>query len=388
MLDVVIIGAGPGGCAAAIALARLGRSVLLVEQSRFPRNKVCGECLSSLGVRGLAQLNLLDLVKSLGAVELRRAAMFAPDGSECEMILPQAMLGISRHSLDAAMLDAARDAGARIFQPARCEDIHGGANPRVTLRDLSDNLVRTIDCRIVIAANGKGSPENSPRPSGDLGVKATFENVEGGASDAIELFGLRGKYGGLAPIEGNRRNAAFSVPASLVAKFRGDLNRMMTRIISENPILQLRLRHAIRLGDWLASPLPRFAVGRKWSGNVIPIGNAAAALEPIGGEGMGLAIESALLAAGAVDIALRQPRGLHDFAALNREFSRLWRIRRAACRLMGFMMSRPILAELTVGVISGGSGLTGRFLRAMGKSEPASEPVSGQSAARFALDNR
>lgn len=326
----------------------------------------------------------MDRVKALNPVELRRVAMFAPDGSDCEMILPQAMLGISRHSLDAAMLEAAADSGARIFQPARCEVIQGGITPQIRLRNLLDNSVQAIDCRFVILAGGKGSPEKSARSSTDLGIKATFENVDGGEEDAIELFGLRACYGGLAPIEGYRRNAAFSIPASLVAKFRGDLDRMMSRIIRENPILDRRLRKAIRIGDWMASPLPRFAVQRKWDANVIPIGNAAAALEPIGGEGMGLAIQSALLAANAVDAALKKPPGRQNFSALAREFSRLWRSRRAACRFMGLMMSRPVLAQLTVGVISAGSGLTGRFLRAMGKSEIS----AGESPARFALDNR
>jgi flavin-dependent dehydrogenase len=384
MVDVVIIGAGPAGCTAAIVLARSGRSVLLVEQSRFPRNKVCGECLSALGIGGLRRLNLLDRVESLGAVALHRVALYAPDGSDCEMALPEAMLGISRRSLDAEMLAAAAEAGAEIFQPARCEMIQGGASPQLRLRDLSNNSTRTVDCRFVILANGKGSPEKSARPTGDLGVKGIFENVQGGEEDAIELFGLRGRYGGLAPIESGRRNAAFSIPVALAARFRGDLDRMMRKVISENPVLNGRLRNARRIGDWMASPLPRFGVQRRWNGNVIPVGNAAAALEPIGGEGMGLAIESARLAARAVDIALREEPELHDFSSLAGEFAGLWRTRRVACRFMGFMMSQPALAQLTVGVASAGSGLTGRLLRLMGKSEN----TSSDSPARFALHNR
>ena len=73
-----------------------------------------------------------------------------------------------------------------------------------------------------------------------------------------------------------------------------------------------RFRQAQRDSEWLASPLPRFAFARPWPGGIIPLGNAAAAIEPVGGEGMGLAMRSAemaatMLLAGAIDIArLRQ----------------------------------------------------------------------------------
>ena len=58
MPDVVIIGAGPAGSIAAIILARAGIDVVLIEQHRFPRDKVCGECLSALGIDVLRRLRL------------------------------------------------------------------------------------------------------------------------------------------------------------------------------------------------------------------------------------------------------------------------------------------------------------------------------------------
>ena len=66
--DVTIIGAGPAGSTAAILLARAGWDVTLVEQSRFPRDKVCGECLSALGFDVLERLGLVDEFVRRGAV--------------------------------------------------------------------------------------------------------------------------------------------------------------------------------------------------------------------------------------------------------------------------------------------------------------------------------
>src|SRR5439155_3178314 len=56
--DVAVVGGGPGGCAAAITLARAGRDVVLVDKARFPRDKCCGDGLTAGALRRLAALGL------------------------------------------------------------------------------------------------------------------------------------------------------------------------------------------------------------------------------------------------------------------------------------------------------------------------------------------
>ena len=114
--DATIIGAGPAGCCAAILLARSNWNVTLIEQHRFPRDKVCGECLSALGIEVLTRLGI-DL--SPEPVQLRHAAFVSLDGHTATMNLPHAMWGISRRTLDSSLLDAAQKSGATILQPAR-----------------------------------------------------------------------------------------------------------------------------------------------------------------------------------------------------------------------------------------------------------------------------
>jgi flavin-dependent dehydrogenase len=120
------------------------------------------------------------------------------------------------------------------------------------------------------------------------------------------------------------------VPAVRVRECRGDLDALFAQLVSENVTLARRLAQAARASPWLASPLPRFALRARWPQNVIPVGNAAAAIEPIGGEGMGLAIRSAELAATAL-------RGAHRWNAqsgqvLAADYRRLWSARGLACR--------------------------------------------------------
>ena len=292
MFDALIVGAGPAGSLAALLLARAGWAVTLVEQHAFPRDKVCGECLSALGIDVLARAGVTHF--PVKPIVLGRTLIHSMDGSACEIALPRPMWGLSRHVLDHHLFNSARAAGARVLQPARCEDLF----PRAVIRNLINNEVESPEARYIIRADGKAAADRSmaDRSSGDFGIKTHFVDVNG-PRDAIELFAVDGSYGGLAPIEGNRWNAAFSVPASRLRDQRGNVAALFDEMTHENRALAIRLRSARQMGSWLAAPLPRFGVSDNWPENIIPIGNAAAAIEPIGGEGMGLALRSAELAA-------------------------------------------------------------------------------------------
>src|SRR5688500_1413243 len=123
MPTVTIIGAGPAGSVAAILLARAGWRVTLIEQHRFPRDKVCGECLSALGIDVLNRINLTPALKRLGPVTLTKTSLVAPNGAETTLRLPRPMWGLSRCALDQSLLNEARACGATIMQPARCESM-------------------------------------------------------------------------------------------------------------------------------------------------------------------------------------------------------------------------------------------------------------------------
>ncbi|MBC7784240.1 MAG: FAD-dependent monooxygenase [Burkholderiales bacterium] len=354
--DVIVVGAGPAGSLAATLLARAGASVTIIEQSRFPRDKVCGECLSALGREVLRRHGLEQFLIDRGAIELTRAALHSVRGT-ATLDLPAPMLGVSRSLLDGHLLDQARRAGATIVQPARAErllGVEGSSRPALPIRDLSTNDVRDFAADVILVASGVRSLlGRTPMPSGDLGIKAHFQNVNADRQ-AIALFATANCYGGIAPIEvdrsgtnrsaTNRWNVAFSIPASRIKTAGRDVDAAFRAVVDTNRSLAKAMRGSDRLSDWLASPLPRYAVSDDWPTNVVPIGNSAAAIEPIGGEGMGLALRSAEI---AVECVLARTQ-----STLADRYRSLWRTRRFFCRAGAILMSNPTAADAGVELLA------------------------------------
>ena len=353
-LRVIVVGGGPAGSLAALLLARGGARVELIEQSRFPRDKVCGECLSALGISVLQRSGLADRLLGLGPVRLVRTLFHPIDGPTVPVPLPLPMWGLTRAALDTDLLAAAADAGVVTRQPARCERVATGPLPTVTWRDLTTNQSTTSEADLVVVADGKGAfPTAPPRPTGDIGIKCHLVGVNG-PRDAIEVFAGPGCYGGLAPVERNRWNAAFAVPAVWLREVGGDPQLAFDRVVERNETLARRMRGAHRPAKWLAAPLPRFAVAAHFPMGVVPVGNAAAALEPIGGEGMGLALRSAELAAESI-LSGRLGEPVRD--RLPNRFANLWSVRRLVCRSVARAVSHPEVTDLVGPLLSDQPGV-------------------------------
>src|SRR5215469_11225756 len=108
--DVAIVGAGPAGSAAAIVLCRLGRQVVLIDKATFPRDKCCGDGLTTAALRRLQALGLDPAaVKSWEPVE--GAEVVATDGYQLDLPLPggaQFAASARRTDLDSELVGLAR----------------------------------------------------------------------------------------------------------------------------------------------------------------------------------------------------------------------------------------------------------------------------------------
>jgi menaquinone-9 beta-reductase len=123
MPDVVVIGGGPAGAAAAIRLAEAGREVLVFERTEAAHHKVCGEFLSVEALGALARLGLDPA--ALGAAPIDRVRVTAGVRTVAAP-LPFPAAGLSRRTLDAALLARAAEAGAKVRRGARVRGIAAG----------------------------------------------------------------------------------------------------------------------------------------------------------------------------------------------------------------------------------------------------------------------
>jgi 2-polyprenyl-6-methoxyphenol hydroxylase-like FAD-dependent oxidoreductase len=260
--------------------------------------------------------------------------------------------------MDHYLLEVARQSGCALMQPARAENVRPQS---VHVRDLNTNLIRELSASWVLLCDGK-PPRGSLRA---MSAKAHFDGVLG-RRDAISLFGMNESYVGLAPVELDRWNVALTVPAEIMHRHRGDLDAMFKSMLDQNPEMASRFGAARALGRWVAAPLPRSSVRDDWPAGMIPIGNAVAAIEPVGGEGIGLAMRSAELAAAALIAARREERTV-DVAALRRSFLKLWQMRSAGCRAAGLAVSRPRLASYAAPIIDQTESLRRLALQLTGK---------------------
>src|SRR2546423_3847359 len=122
--DVIIVGGGPAGSSAAIHLAASGARVLVAEQKKFPREKLCGEFISPECLEHFARLGALERMEAARGASVARTVFYAPSGRS--LTVPsawfasgeQAALGLSRAEMDARLLERARESGACVLEDA------------------------------------------------------------------------------------------------------------------------------------------------------------------------------------------------------------------------------------------------------------------------------
>lgn len=156
-VDAVVVGAGPAGSAAAITMARSGLDVLVVDKARFPRDKICGDGLTTGALRHLEHLGL-----DVASVPSWRAAehcwIRSPSGRTTRFSMPQGdgqyMAVATRRDLDSSLVDLTRKSGADVLDGHGVSAAHEGTDH--VLVDVDG--IGPVRARWAIAADGMWSP--------------------------------------------------------------------------------------------------------------------------------------------------------------------------------------------------------------------------------------
>lgn len=371
--DVAIVGAGPAGTAAAIALARGGREVTVFDKATFPRDKCCGDGLTTGALRRLDALGLdPTTIPSWNWVD--DVAITPPSGAQRVFPLPR-NLGrfaavATRVELDAALVDLARQADASVLEGHALTHASQRADS-VRLVFEAPNGSTEVRANHVVAADGMWSPTrkllNVGSPSDGEGpylgewhgYRQYVANVHTEASRRLCVWfdeDIVPGYLWCFPLAGGRVNLGFGVERTddlRTKAMKGIWERLLGRdylrpVLGERPEFE---------GTPKAWPIPCAPTDASLSdGRVLFVGDAARACDVLTGEGIGQALQTGSMAADAI---LRT----HSFSEAGDRYERdvlhhLGPDHRMAATLERMMRS-PLIANAAVG-ISGSTDWTRR----------------------------
>jgi flavin-dependent dehydrogenase len=299
--EVLVLGGGVAGCAAAIALARKGRSVRMIEREMASRHKVCGEFLSG---EALEDLHVLGIdVASLGAVPLNHVRL-AASRRAAEAPLPFPAASLTRKAMDTVLIAEAIAAGVTVERGRSVQGLERteGSAWQATLDDGT-----TREAATVFLATGKHDLRGHKRPADPqrwVAFKMYFRLTPGQAAElagASELMLYRGGYGGIQPVEEGMANLCCVVQQRHLASDGNRWENFLARIKEECPHLAMRLEGAEPL---LTSPIaishiPYGYIRKTTDEGLYCIGDQAAVIPSFTGDGISIALHTARCAVAA-----------------------------------------------------------------------------------------
>jgi geranylgeranyl reductase family protein len=307
--DVVVIGAGPAGSAAAAWAARNGRDVLVIDSAQFPRDKACGDGLTP---RAVAELELLGLGPWLDGRIRHHGLRMSGFGADVEIAwpgpsFPPTSSAVPRTELDDRIRSVAADDGAKMLLGAKAVGVQHDSSGRVTSVTLDDGA--EIGCTDLIVADGARSTlgrvlgrtwhQETVYGVAIRGYIASPRGSEPWITSHLELRSPEGKvlpgYGWIFPLGNGEVNIGVGALATAKRPADAALRPLMSYYTG------------LRREEWGFTGEPRaglsalLPMGGAVSGiagpNWMLIGDAAACVNPLNGEGIDYGLETGRLAA-------------------------------------------------------------------------------------------
>jgi flavin-dependent dehydrogenase len=394
--DVIIAGGGPAGASGAIHLATRGARVLLAEQKKFPRAKLCGEFISPECALHFQRLGVADQMLAAHPAWLSATVFYSRRGRSVSV--PSAWfgagmaLGLSRAEMDERLLRRAADAGACVLEDAQVVDV---LSDKDRVRGVSVRQAGSVvqyHAPLILDATGRSRAlcrRLDPQRTGSkaqrarlVAFKAHLEN-SAVADSTCEIYFYRGGYGGLSSIENGLSNLCFIASARDVRASGADAEQVMREVVCQNQRAAQVLSRARACSPWLAVSLEGF--GRRAVAPVdglLAIGDAASFIDPFTGSGMLMALESGELAAESVFSYLDGNRTLSDLRELNAAYRTGYNARfdsrLKTCALMRRAAFVPGMADIAIRLFSASDRLRQLVSRA----------TRGHSSETYSLEKR
>jgi menaquinone-9 beta-reductase len=326
VVDVAIVGGGPAGASCAASCAAAGLRTLVIEREKFPREKVCGDCINPACWPVLERLELAEQIRTYPYAPVNAVEFIAIGGEKLRIELPSGARGqisIKRSLFDHLLLERARTLGAEIRQEATLI-----ALDRTAAENWKIDIVReTFTARIVVGADGRNSTVARlrnllPRPERERVALQAHIPLPRNFGNRIVLQFLPEGYSGQAPVNHRELNLCLVGTPPTICSLRKWAEHEFKIPADE---------------QWRTiTPLTRAPV-RVAHANLFFIGDAARVVEPFTGEGIYYALRSGELAARAIVKIVHgedRQRAAREFVRAHRAMyrGRLWinRLARAA----------------------------------------------------------
>ncbi|MFW2381693.1 MAG: geranylgeranyl reductase family protein [Acidimicrobiales bacterium] len=377
--DMIVIGAGPAGAAAAIRAARSGASVRVFDKAPYGRDKVCGDGLTPRAVAALDELEI-DMSDAHRIVGLRMIAnktvreLSWPSGTK----FPDYGAVWPRKRLDAALIDAASAAGAEVtWETEALPEIENGRVVGVK----AGGEKHTAD--LVVAATGApgavarmlGAERVADEPFG-LAIRAYAESPRHASEHLEACLTLRDEDGVAVPGYGwmfPAGDGTVNIGVGALSTMKGFKNLNLNKLLeSYRGLVQDDWELGPNLGRPRAWRLPMSAQKRHGEGWVA-IGDAAGLVNPMNGEGIDYGLESGMLAS---DLFLADPGtapARYD-EAVGERFDAFLR----TGRRFSFLIGHPWILRSGLRVAVGTQAIANITLQVMGNLVDSETPgVSG-----------
>jgi geranylgeranyl reductase family protein len=323
-VDALVVGAGPAGVAAAIALRRAGREVVVIDKATFPRDKCCGDGLTTLALRELEHLGFEPAtVPSFTTVDT--VVLRSPSGRSVDVPLPRGQ-GLyaavtPRVELDAALVDLATASGVKVHQGHGVAAVTGASDDGTSITVDVDGI-GPITAGHVVAADGMWSPTRKHlglHEDGYLGewhaIRQYVSGVTGPARDRLIVWFDADFLPGYAwsfPLPDGRANVGFGI-LRRAGRPTKEMKAVWAAFFDRPHVAEALGPDATPENRHLAWPIPaRVDKARLAHGRVLFVGDAAGATDVMTGEGIGQALLTGRLAAEAIvagrDVAAQYTR--------------------------------------------------------------------------------
>lgn len=312
LYDVIIVGAGPGGSAAAHYLAQHGLKVAIVDKAEFPRDKTCGDGLTPRALWVLNDIGILDQVTAF-AYRINGLELHGSNGNvvtasiPSHEIYPDYLLIAPRFRLDDVIRSRAQESGAEFFDQLRVRDVHQFDDHAEVVAEHRGEK-RCLRGRVVVLAVGanlglllKLGILAQPPPV-TLAARGYYHHLEGLSDRAEAHFAevpLPG-YGWVFPISETTANIGVGFWESWVPWYKkpASAKTAMDHFLAHNPRMKAIMAEAKLEGAIRGFPLRvDFAQAPTTHGRILLVGESAGLVSPLTGEGIDFALESGRIAA-------------------------------------------------------------------------------------------